>query len=614
MSNNRFISSTTRSSNIYNFKEGIDYTFNTHRKKATEYCVQIPKTTTNKQTIYKSKLITEKPTNIKEYISDLTKTWQLNIDLISNILKNSPEFVKSNKNNNNNNNNLNESRIKIDNKSLNDNINNNNSNLFLKKPNIRLGMLNQNNINTTELLLKIQKIKELFENKKLLYKSCFDNRARLLIAMQIQEEQKNISKENLSSIEDEYKINLETLEKKESVLSQNEKKFDEVEIYVQRESQEDKQFNHYKDYKIINFLKSNQDMSYQLYLHKNFKMLLDIFISEFNNMFKEDVSDLNNTLTCILNISKMDNINNNNRLFTESNVRPNFGNLLNINNYNINNTDNFNYSKFGIDINKVKNLINFNIFFVMLSSNIQYIQHLIYNKRELYVLLEEKLNKLNILNNDILNFIKSSCRYNESDKQHVNLIKKNKIDYNNSDLNEDPQIDVAKSNLDLKKENKSKLSVNIITKKENHLDICNIEYDNICKKNNSIITLNENIEKLKKLINHQTINKFEIIKDYYSNNSKLMNSTLPDINDTINYINLLKDKNSIIKSSNCCRLLYTNSIKVNNDLCITNNSDSKNVCNNSINMNISFLNDSTINKNTDDTYHDKWDLSIIHTN
>lgn len=164
----------------------LDYTFISHRSQISNQ---------------KSRDVTKS----KDYIFDLTNTWELNIDLIENLLK---EHKSS-------------------------------------------GGFND----LSEIL---QSIKQKFEKKKQLREEVCKVRGKILIEKQIIEELKRKCDENEDYYKDQIKEFEENRDNKEEYIKIFEKKLKEVEIYVQKNSKNtNSKFEMYKDFKISDFIEEN---------------------------------------------------------------------------------------------------------------------------------------------------------------------------------------------------------------------------------------------------------------------------------------------------------------------------------------------------------------------
>lgn len=105
----------------------------------------------------------------------------------------------------------------------------------------------------------IEKIKELFNKKKTLREDKIKLRGKLLMDKQIMEEFRRRNEENNAYYQEQVEEHKENLEKKDSFIKQFEKKFYEVEIYVQREAKNDKhKWDHFLNFEILGFINNNE--------------------------------------------------------------------------------------------------------------------------------------------------------------------------------------------------------------------------------------------------------------------------------------------------------------------------------------------------------------------
>jgi len=138
------------------------------------------------------------------------------------------------------------------------------------------------------ILQTIKKIKILFEKKKKLRKDKGKMRSKLLMDQQILEEFKRRSEENNAYYQEQVDEINENIEKKDEFIKQYEKKFNEVEIYVQKQSRQGKnpQFDYLIGFEILPFIYANNSVN----LSK--KQLADELRNvkiDLNNILKENV-------------------------------------------------------------------------------------------------------------------------------------------------------------------------------------------------------------------------------------------------------------------------------------------------------------------------------------
>jgi hypothetical protein len=169
----------------------LDYTFLSHRS-------QLSSSNLKKSDVSKS----------KDYIYDLINTWELNIDLLQNLLK---ENKKS---------------------------------------------------ESIELVSIISEIRRKFDLKKNLRKEVSKIKGKILIEKQIIEEHKRKFDENDEYYKDQIKEFEENRENKEEYIKVFEKKLKEVEIYVQKNTKNlvNSKYEKYKDFKISDFIDTNTEL------------------------------------------------------------------------------------------------------------------------------------------------------------------------------------------------------------------------------------------------------------------------------------------------------------------------------------------------------------------
>jgi hypothetical protein len=173
---------------------------------------------------------------MEEYLFDLENTWNLNIEMLSVMLENTPT--------------LNQDQKKI-------------------------------------LLLHIQKIKELFLKKKNLRNEKLKSRGKVLMDKQILEEIKRRNEENSCYYQEQMDEIRENLEKKESFIKQFEKKFNEVEIYVQREAKTNQDlWERFMQFEIISFINRNESHQRKLIKIKDEMKQIQY---DMNEILKENV-------------------------------------------------------------------------------------------------------------------------------------------------------------------------------------------------------------------------------------------------------------------------------------------------------------------------------------
>ena len=118
--------------------------------------------------------------------------------------------------------------------------------------------------NIPNLSEKMIKIKELQSRREKLNKNKRDLRMKILINSQIKEEAKRRKEENISAYVDKIECLNENGKKKNITYKRNQKKFDEVEIYVNKKC--DKLYKwkkNFNDFEILPFIYDNESFLYQ---------------------------------------------------------------------------------------------------------------------------------------------------------------------------------------------------------------------------------------------------------------------------------------------------------------------------------------------------------------
>lgn len=132
-------------------------------------------------------------------------------------------------------------------------------------------IISQNNLpledeQKQDLLKKIEQTKSIYERKKKLLEEKTSLRGKLLMDKQILEESRRRNEENSAYFEEQMSEISENIEKKESFIHQFDKKFKEVEIYVQRQSKHYKKVNtpnpyvEFINFNITQFIQNNEDL------------------------------------------------------------------------------------------------------------------------------------------------------------------------------------------------------------------------------------------------------------------------------------------------------------------------------------------------------------------
>jgi hypothetical protein len=162
----------------------LDYTFTSHRSQLSN---------------------SKGPTKSKEYIYDLTNTWELNLGLLETLIKGQNKY--------------------------------------------------------DEFSNVLQNIKKLFQKKKHLRTEVSNMKGKLLIESQICEEVKRKIEENHEYYKDQLKEIEENDSNKEEYIKIFEKKLKEVEIYIQKNTKNsiNSKFEIYKDFKMDDFIGTNTE-------------------------------------------------------------------------------------------------------------------------------------------------------------------------------------------------------------------------------------------------------------------------------------------------------------------------------------------------------------------
>jgi hypothetical protein len=154
----------------------------------------------------------------------------------------------------------------------------------------------------TKIFKVLQRIKDLFNKKKYLKNEKMNLRGKVLMDKQIMEECRRRNEENSAYYEEQIEEFKENADKKESFTKQFEKKFNEVEIYVQREAktlsekpksteEDNKNNNIYRydnllGFEIVAFITNNEMLHRrQMSLRDEIKIIRD----DMNELLKENV-------------------------------------------------------------------------------------------------------------------------------------------------------------------------------------------------------------------------------------------------------------------------------------------------------------------------------------
>ena len=176
-----------------------------------------------------------------------------------------------------------------------------------------------------KLISSLKNISNYFNEKKSYRKKKNEICSKILINKQIIEEIKRRRDEGYLMYKDQMTNLSESVTKKTSLVKQFQKKFSEVEIFIQRESQTDEhieQYGKWKTFTVIPFMKRNEDI-----LKKK------CFYEEEINKRKKEIKNLEK----------------------ENEVLKDNNEINNINNINITENDIKNYYDKNIDINKKEN-------------------------------------------------------------------------------------------------------------------------------------------------------------------------------------------------------------------------------------------------------------------
>lgn len=146
-------------------------------------------------------------------------------------------------------------------------------------------------LNQTEkkqLLEHFTKIQKLYEKKKKLRKKTGELNGKILIAKQIIEEAKRRNDENHLYYRDQILELNDNVSKKSSLVKQFQKKFNEVEIFIQRESQNEmniEEWGHWKTFTIVPFLLKNENL---LKLKSYYDMLIEKRVLKATDLIEEN--------------------------------------------------------------------------------------------------------------------------------------------------------------------------------------------------------------------------------------------------------------------------------------------------------------------------------------
>lgn len=137
------------------------------------------------------------------------------------------------------------------------------------------------------MVSKTKTIKELYNKIENLTKIKSTLRSKLLCDNQIAEEAKRRKEENLSIYGEQVEEINENLKKKHTIIKRLQKKFNEVEIYVQRECQKVPKWKKYFcDFEIVPFLCENETLQYK---KKDLYAKIKGLDNEFKIILKENI-------------------------------------------------------------------------------------------------------------------------------------------------------------------------------------------------------------------------------------------------------------------------------------------------------------------------------------
>lgn len=145
-----------------------------------------------------------------------------------------------------------------------------------------------NNKQISELSKKLDALRESYDRKKQLREEKMVSRRKILMDQQIMEEARRRNEENIAYYQEQIEEHRENMEKKESFIKQYEKKFNEVEIFIQREAKNSQiyEYSKFSTFEILEFINQNE------ILYKKRNTLLDERRStktHINTILKENV-------------------------------------------------------------------------------------------------------------------------------------------------------------------------------------------------------------------------------------------------------------------------------------------------------------------------------------
>ena len=224
---------------------------------------------------------------------------------------------------------------------------------------------NLNNQQINKLQNKIELITKLINNRETLKKEKEKIHGKKFINEQIFYETKNRKDENINIIKANYEEYIGFTKKKDITIRKCHKKFNEIQIYIRRESQSFPKYKRiYGNYSMDNFILENENML-------RLKEKINNYITQKNqafNVLSKEIKDMKNEkLEKVTNEKKINKGNNINKI-TIKNNKNNSINIINNKNEAINKLNMF--LLIGEDI--LKNIENKNISFEQIFNKISY--------------------------------------------------------------------------------------------------------------------------------------------------------------------------------------------------------------------------------------------------
>ena len=157
-----------------------------------------------------------------------------------------------------------------------------------------LSTIQFNNNNIKE---KVEKLINLYNKRKELKKNKNEIKGRILVHNQILEENKRRNEESLELYSREYKDFYEAIEKKVLLIKKFQKRFDEVEEYIQNECKFLPKYKMFRELEILPFIIENENLILiKIELAEdieNLKLIISSALKENNNLKKRN-NELNN--------------------------------------------------------------------------------------------------------------------------------------------------------------------------------------------------------------------------------------------------------------------------------------------------------------------------------